>query len=81
MKKSNILITSEQSLRLSSVYIGYLILDLLKKPDRVSIFDIYTFLREKNNCLNYSNTIYALIFLYMNNLVDFDEPYVYRITK
>lgn len=81
MKENNLLISTEQSVRLSSVYIGYLVLDLLKKTERVSIFDLYNYLKKENYSFNYANIIYALIFLYVNNLIDFDEPYIYRISK
>ncbi|OGF25104.1 hypothetical protein A2303_05780 [Candidatus Falkowbacteria bacterium RIFOXYB2_FULL_47_14] len=75
------LVSAEQDLKLSSVYVGYLILRILKKKERVSIFDIYAEVKSKNNVFNYSSTMQALIFLYITGLIDFSEPYVYKLSK
>lgn len=77
VKKS--LISQEQDVRDSSVYAGYLILKELKKVERMSIFDLHQALRTKDRGFTYSNAMYALIFLHMNGLIDFDEPYIYRL--
>lgn len=77
MKK--LLISQEQNIKDTSVYAGYLILKKLKEKERMSIFDLYQTLKTEEKGFTYSNAMYALIFLYMNGLVDFDEPYIYRI--
>jgi hypothetical protein len=76
---SNILISQDQDIKDSSVYAGYLVLKELKNQERISIFDLYEILKQSGRQFNYSNSMYALIFLYMNGLIDFDEPYIYRI--
>lgn len=73
------LVSNEQDVRDSSVYAGYLILRQLKTKERISIFELYEILQTKDRSFVYSNAIYALIFLYMNGLIDFDEPYIYRV--
>ncbi len=79
MKTQKLLISHEQDVRDSSVYAGYLILKNLKEGDRMSIFDLHQALKTKDRSFSYSNAMYALIFLYMNGLIDFDEPYVHRV--
>jgi hypothetical protein len=76
---NKILISQEQDIRDSSVYAGYLVLKELKNEERISIFDLYDVLKGNGRQFNYSNSMYALIFLYMNGLIDFDEPYIYRL--
>lgn len=79
METNRLLISKEQDVRDSSVYAGYLILKDLKKGERMSIFDLHQTLKTRDRNFTYSNAMYALIFLYMNGLVDFDEPYIYRL--
>jgi len=79
MESKKLLVSQEQDIRDSSVYAGYLILKKLKEGERMSIFDLHQTLKTKDRSFTYRNTMYALIFLYMNGLVDFDEPYVYKI--
>jgi hypothetical protein len=79
MKVNKPLLLPNQNPKSSSVYSGYLILNMLKKSERISIFDLYEVLKGKDRSINYTNTIYALIFLHMSGLVDFNEPYVDRI--
>lgn len=78
MKNIRPLISQDQDVRASSVYAGYLILSELRGKNRISIFDLYQTLRTQNRAFNYSTAMYALIFLYMSGLVDFDEPYIYN---
>lgn len=77
MKKTSLLI-SDQSLKSSSLYVGYLILSELMKVDQISTLDLHSILKNKYTNFTYSGVLYALVFLYMNGLVDFDEPYVYK---
>ena len=79
MQTQKLLISHEQDVKDSSVYAGYLILKNLKKGERMSIFDLHQTLKAKDRSFSYSNAMYALIFLYMNGLIDFDEPYVCRV--
>lgn len=79
MTAKKLLISQEQDIKDSSVYAGYLILKKLKENDRMSIFDLHQTLKGKDRSFSYSNAMYALIFLYMSGLIDFDEPYVCRV--
>ncbi len=74
------LVSSEQEIQSSNVYVGYLILQELKGCERLSILDLHQLLKEKNPNFTYSGTLYALIFLFINNIIDFDEPYIYKIS-
>lgn len=79
MRTTKLLISHEQDVRDSSIFAGYLILKSLKAKDKMSIFDLYQTLKTKDRGFTYSNAMYALVFLYMNGLIDFDEPHIYRI--
>ncbi len=79
MSHTKLLISQEQDVRDSSIYAGYLILKRLKEGERMSIFDLHQTLKTRDRGFTYSNAMYALLFLYMNGLVDFDEPYIYRL--
>lgn len=76
---TNLIVSTEQHPMSSSVYIGYVILSALKSKERITIFDLYGLINAKRIAFNYKNVIHALVFLYMNNLVDFDEPFIYKI--
>jgi hypothetical protein len=77
--KKNNLISSERDIKTSGVYIGYLILKVLKNKEKISVFDIYLEIKKKNSIFNYSSTMQGLIFLYINGLIDFSEPYIYKL--
>lgn len=78
-KIKNFLISPDEPLNTSGIIIGAIVLNALKKSERMAIFDLYTYLKNKNNNFNYENTISALIFLYMNEIIDFDPPYIYNL--
>ena len=75
------LISPDQDVKLSSIYIGYLILNKFKKIDKIFILDLFDELRIKTNNFNYSSTLYALSFLYISGIIDFSEPYIYKLKK
>ena len=79
MRRNKLLISAEQDLRSSSIYGGFLILNALRDNERISIFDLYNILKKDNRNFTYSSTLYTLIFLFVNGLIDFDEPYIYKI--
>lgn len=70
------LISAEQNLKHTSVYTGFLLMKVLKKRRKITIFELYSVVKAELKILNYKNTIFALIFLHMNGLVTFDEPYI-----
>lgn len=75
------LMSSEQEVDSSSVYIGYLVLKLLKDVERVSIFELMSDIKKNNRNVNYTTILYGLIFLFMNGIIDFDEPYIYKLSN
>ena len=81
MKNSFRLISPEQDIQKSPVYIGFVILKMFKEKDRVSIFDLYRKVKKDIGYVPYNNTIYALCFLYSLNIIYFRSPYVYKISN
>lgn len=73
-----LLISPEQDPRYSSVFVGYIILKELKKEDRITIFDLYSLVKRKMGILNTKTLSFALIFLFMNDLIDFNNPYIIK---
>jgi len=74
------LISTDEKIKTSAVYVGYLILKKIKtsKTDKISIFDITEELK-KYNITHYSQVLYGLIFLHSCGIIDFQEPYIYKI--
>lgn len=72
------LISKDENIKHSVVYIGYIILKelSLKKNSRISIYEIATTLK-KNNLLISEQFNYSLMFLYSAGIIDFEEPYIF----
>lgn len=72
------LISKDEQIRQSIVYIGYLILKELsvRKERKISIYDIADLLK-KESLLNGEQLHYSLMFLYAAGIIDFEEPYIY----
>jgi hypothetical protein len=72
------LISKDENITNSIVYIGYLILkEISKSTDKkISIYDIANILK-KHNALNSEQLNYTLMFLYSAGIIDFEEPYIY----
>lgn len=72
------LISKDENIKHSVVYIGYIILKelSLKKNKRISIYEIATALK-KNNLLISEQFNYSLMFLYSAGIIDFEEPYIF----
>ncbi|NMH89883.1 hypothetical protein [Flavivirga algicola] len=72
------LISKDENIKNSIVYIGYVILKelSLRKEGKMSIYDIAGLLK-KENLLNGEQLNYSLMFLYATDIVDFQEPYIY----
>lgn len=75
------LISKDEQIKNSVVYVGYLILKEIKKnkDNKVSIFDLAEMLK-KRNVIHYRQIIFALMFLHSCGIIDFREPYIYKIT-
>lgn len=77
--KEKHIISHDQSIKLSSVYLSYIILKILKGKERISILELYSALKKKDISFQYKPTMYALVFLHMSGIVDFNSPYIYNL--
>lgn len=76
------LISKDETIKTSPTYIGYLILKEMKriKKDKISIYDIGATLK-KQGIIHGSQFVLAMSFLYSTGIIDFKEPYIYRVTR
>ncbi|EAY24741.1 ABC-three component system middle component 6 [Microscilla marina] len=79
----NRLISKDENIKSSSVYVGYLILKELKKfkkkgKDKISLFDLTQALK-KEKITHYRQIVFALMFLYSCDIINFEEPYIYIV--
>ncbi len=74
------LISKDENIKTSVVYVGSLILKQIKKSDtdKISIFEIAENL-QKHNIISYRQIVFALMFLYSCGIIDFKEPFIYKI--
>ena len=74
------LVSKDENIKTSAVYVGSLILKQLKnsKTDKISIFEITENLK-KYNIVSYRHIVFSLIFLYSCGIIDFKEPFIYKI--
>lgn len=72
------LISKDEDIKHSIVYIGYIILKelSLKKDKKISIYEIASVLK-KNNLLISEQFNYSIMFLYSADIIDFVEPYIF----
>jgi hypothetical protein len=78
---TNNIITKDENLKSTPVYIGYMILKILKKSgeDKISIFEVTEKLKKEIKVVHYNQFLLALIFLYAIGTINFTDPYIYRI--
>lgn len=74
------LISKDETIKGSPIYIGYLILNELKKhdEDKISIFELIDKLRAKQSLLHYRQILFSLLFLYSTGVIGLQEPYIYK---
>jgi len=72
------LISKDENIKTSVVYVGSLILEQLKHSDKITIFEVAEKL-QKHKILSYRHIIFALMFLYSCGIIDFKEPYIYKL--
>ncbi|NOZ34440.1 MAG: hypothetical protein GXO80_03970 [Chlorobi bacterium] len=74
------LVSKDENIKTSAVYVGSLVLQQLKKTkkDEITIFEIAENLQKKN-IISYRHIVFALMFLHSCNIIDFKEPYIYKI--
>lgn len=75
---SMMIITNNNVLKSSAMYIGYLILKEIQKQgkDKVSIYDVSKALK-KSGISSSRQLILGLSFLYSVNIVEFEEAYIW----
>jgi uncharacterized protein with PhoU and TrkA domain len=75
------LVSKDENIKTSAVYIASLILKLFqkKKIGKLTIFEVNEELK-KYEVNNYRQIVFGLSFLYSTGVVDFKEPYI-CITK
>ena len=74
------LISKDENIKNSAVYVGSLILQQFKKSNKskITIFEIAENLR-KQDIISYRHIVFALMFLYSTKIIDFKEPYIYKL--
>lgn len=72
------LISKDENIKKSVLYIGYIILSQLKKENKISIYKMYDVLK-KEEINNTRQIMFSLIFLYENGIIDFKELYICRV--
>ena len=79
--KMNSIITKDEEIKTTPVYIGYLILKILKnkKDDKVSIFEVTEKIKKELKVIHYRQIVLALTFLYSTGIINFTEPYIYKV--
>lgn len=73
------LISKDENIQQSAIYIGYIILLQLKKEEKISIYKMYDILK-KRQITNTRQIMFSLVFLYENNIIDFKEPYICKVS-
>ena len=69
------LISKDENIKNSIIYIGFLILKELEKQKQVSIFKISQMLK-KVSSISYRQLTFSLMFLYASGIINFDGVYV-----
>ena len=74
------LFLKDEDIMTSPPVLGYKILALMhdRKIDKISIFDIADFFKNKK-WFSVKNMYFAIIFLFTLGLVDFQQTYIYKI--
>ncbi len=74
------LVSKDENIKTSAVYVGSLVLEQLQKnkKNKISIFEISENLK-KYNIVSYRHIVFALMFLYSCGIIDFKEPFIYKI--
>lgn len=74
------LVSKDENIKTSAVYVGSLVLQQLNetKKNKITIFEIAENLHKKN-IISYRHIVFALMFLYSCEIIDFKEPYIYKI--
>lgn len=73
------LVSKDENVKTSAVYVGSLILKQIQKSktNKISIFEIAEELK-KYNIVSYRHIVFSLMFLYSCGIIDFKEPFIYK---
>lgn len=76
------LISKDENIKTSSVYVSSLILKLFQKKrvNKLSIFEVSEHLR-KYKIIHYRQVFFGLAFLFASNIVDFKEPFITLVSQ
>ncbi|HMU38808.1 MAG TPA: hypothetical protein PKE31_07325 [Pseudomonadota bacterium] len=77
----NSLVSKDEPLKTSLVYVGYLILKQLDKAEdrRLSLTEIFSYLT-KRGVKKSRPMMFALMFLHVVGTIEFKAPYIYRLS-
>lgn len=75
MSNNDLFLGENEDLKLSSVYLGMRIVSVLEKSKKMTIYEIFEFLRTHHVGVSYGNVMNALTFLYITDIVLFRKPY------
>lgn len=78
--RSDLFLAENDDLKLSSLYLGYEILRLFNRYERITIYDLYAKMVKKHPAMSQSNMMNALTFLFISGLVTFKKPYFEVVT-
>lgn len=76
----NSLVSKDERLKTSMVYVGYLVLKQLERAEegRLSLTEIAAYLAKRD--VNKSRPMmFALMFLHAAGIIEFRAPYIYRL--
>lgn len=74
------LISKDEFMRSSVVYIGYLILKELnrRKDKKLPLYEIYDALK-KERISHYRQIVFSLMFLHACGAIEFREPFIFKL--
>lgn len=75
------LISKDENIKTSSVYVSSLILKLFQKKrlSKLSIFEVSEHLK-KYKIIHYRQMFFGLAFLYSSSVIDFQEPFIILVS-
>ncbi|HXK38379.1 MAG TPA: hypothetical protein VJ579_04920 [Candidatus Paceibacterota bacterium] len=73
------MITKDEKIGVSPPYLGFLILKRIQKRKKITLDELVLSLKDQVGLVNHRQLIFTLIFLYQSGVVDFSEPYIFKI--
>lgn len=74
------IINTDERIKSSFVYIGYIVLKEIKKQNenKITMFELINLLKKQFKVIHYRQVVFTLMFLYSLELIDFSDPYIYK---